>query len=694
MSENPFNKNTTWQPPNKGAPNPYRKAKIIKQVVEVVPTKIPFPKSNFELPKKENPYISSAEYQEKSGVKLEIEDDIFSDENIENISTPNDENDENEKFIVSLNGIYLKPKNKSTEEKRKLCNFSFEIEAIRILKNRDGTIQREVIYNVISLDLINRADEFDEKNLPSVLEKDYDKIVDDILEEFKECYVCPEAKNIAKDYLKEYGAKQYRDFRKYHGVEKFFSYHGWELVGGKMCYLSDSRADCKCGITIPKILPERMAVAWQNDLKILDIGKKVYEENGTLDEVASLRVSLPFWLYLHLSFACKLFIDAGLKVQFLLLLIGKTGSLKTTICETFAEPFNEGSMLRFESTSRALELYREECIDMTMVVDDIFKKKSSNMNKFEDILRAFGEGIGRAKSAGKDFKEIIRTKVQGGCIVTAEHDLESQQSSSLRYISVPLESDSINTNTLSVFQTDKIHARLEGRATIVQEIFAGWIEYLESNYAQIVNYLITFQPPPLKLKFKRHQQIYRVLCSVANLITDWGCQARVLTPQQAQNKFLEWHSVIVDLMLKNQMVATVAEPWQQFLITFQQAIATGTTLIAVSKEEFEQNGGRYVGFQRTDKDGDIEYILSPDKLMSTVRHQMLGSGRALVSDSTTIFRELLEHDISKGYNNKDGNGGTRKRYLKRVKLNGHLVEMLILSKDAIERTIEKFLEEE
>ena len=124
------------------------------------------------------------------------------------------------------------------------------------------------------MDLINRADEFDEKNLPSVLEKDYDKIVDDILEEFKECYVCPEAKNIAKDYLKEYGAKQYRDFRKYHGVEKFFSYHGWELVGGKMCYLSDSRADCKCGITIPKILPERMAVAWQNDLKILLAQKK------------------------------------------------------------------------------------------------------------------------------------------------------------------------------------------------------------------------------------------------------------------------------------------------------------------------------------------------------------------------------------------------------------------------------------
>ena len=693
MSENPFKKNTMWHPPNKNSPNPYRKAKILRQVVEIVPIDIPFQKSNFEPPEIENPYISSAEYQAQSGVKLDVEDTIFSDENIENISTSNNDNDANEKFIVSLNGIYLRPKNKSTEEKRKLCNFYFRIEAIRVLKNRDGTAQREVVYTVISLDLMHRAGEFDQKNLPCILDEDYDKIVDDILHRFKETFICPESKNIAKDYLREYGAKLYRDFHQYHGVEEFFSYHGWELVNGKMVYLSNNRADCKCGITIPKIPPERMAVAWQNDLKILDIGKKVYDENGTLDEVASLKVSLPFWLYLHLSFACKLFIDAGLKVQFLMLLIGKTGSLKTTICETFAEPFNEGSMLRFESTSRALELYREECIDQTMIVDDIFKKKSSNMNKFEDILRAFGEGIGRAKSAGKDFKEIIRTKVQGGCIVTAEHDLDSQQSSTLRYVSVPIESESINTEILSIFQQDKTQARLESRPTVVQEIFAGWISYLESNYTQIINFLIKFQPPPLRLKFKRHQQIYRILCAVATLINDWGLVSETITAQQYNHNYFLWHRVIVDLMLRNQTAATVAEPWQQFLLTLQQAIATGTALIAVNKDEFESNGGRYIGFQRIDK-SEVEYILSPDKAIAIIRHQIMDSGRELVSDSTAIFKELLTHGVSKGYENKNGNGGTRKRYLKRVKLNEHLVEMLVLSKNAMERAIEKFLEEE
>ena len=694
MAENPFvNQSTTWKPPDR-TKNPYQTANIVRQVVEVTPIVIPFPTSTFEPTERATPYVTAEEYQAQTGVKLTAENaKLLSDKNPQKIAAPDSGKEIVGKFIVRLDGIYLKPKNKLTEEERRLCNFSFAITTIRVLKNRDGTKTREVVYEVISADLTDHDDEFGEKNLPSLPEEDFDKIVDEILRQFKETYICPESKNIARDYLREYGAIVYREFRRSHGLEEFFSYHGWERVGGKMLYLSDSRADCKCNVCVPKVPTERMTIAWLNDLHILDIGKKVYTPDGTLDEIASLKVSLPFWLYLHLSFACKLFIDAGLKVQFLLLLIGKTGSLKTTICETFAEPFNEGSMLRFESTGRALEIYREECLDQTMIVDDIFKKKASNMSKFEDILRTFGEGIGRAKSAGKDFKEIIRTKVQGGCIVTAEHDLESQQSSTLRYVSVPIESDSIDIETLSIFQHDKTLAKLETRPTLVQEIFASWISYLESNYDNIVNFLIDFQPPPLTLKFKRHQQIYRVLCAVAALINEWGLQSKVINIQQYNDNYLLWHCVIVDLMLRNQTAATVAEPWQQFLVTLQQLIATGSALIAVTKEEFEQNGGRYIGFQRADKDG-AEYILSPDKSVGMIRRQLSDLGHELVSDSTPIFKELLAHGISKGYENKDGNGGTRKRYLKRVKLNDHLVEMLVLSKEAMEKAIAKFLEEE
>lgn len=696
MENFPFKKNESWKPPD-NAENPYQPAKILKQIVDIAPLDIPFSKSNFQPKEGGNPYITPAKYQARTGVRLTSFDTTGNNLNVDDISqkicVESSDIEVGEKFIIRSDGMYLKQKKKATEDDIQLCNFSFEIVTLRALKNRDGTVQCEVVYNVASSALAHRAGEFDEKDLPSIPEEDYDKIVDEILRRFKECYICPESKSFAKDYLREYGAIIYREFRRSHNIEEFFSYHGWEIVGGKMVYLSDSRADCKCGVTIPKVPAKRMEVAALNDSKILEIGTKRFAPDGTVDEVASLRVSLPFFLYLHLSFAYKLFVDAGFKVQFLLLLIGKTGSLKTTICETFAEPFNEGSMLRFESTSRALELYREECIDMTMVVDDIFKKKSSNMSKFEDLLRAFGENIGRAKSAGKDFKEIIRTKVQGGCIVTAEHDLELQQSSALRYVSVPLESDSIDTVALSAFQQDKIRARLEGRPTIVQETFAAWISYLEANYEYLLRDLIPLQPPPLQLKFKRHQQIYRVLFALTTLILDWWQRAGILSTQQFQRNFSLWHRVIVDLMLRNQAAATVAEPWQQFLLTLQPLIATGAASIAKEKDEFERNGNRYIGFQRIDK-GDAEYVLAVDKVVSVIRHQLLDSGREIVSDSTTIFKELLAHGVSKGYENKDGNGGTRKRCLKRVKLNGHLVEMLVLSKAAIERAIEKFLEEE
>ena len=218
MDENPFvNQNTTWQPPNKGAPNLYQQAKIVKQVVEVAPMVIPFPTANFDPTKRASPYISAEEYQAQTGVKLSAENvNTPPDQNLKKISAPNEGKEVAEKFIVKLNGIYLKPKNKLTEDERRLCNFSFEIWTIRVLKNRDGTVQREVVFNVISSDLVHRADEFDKKNLPSLPEKDFDKIVDDILRQFKECYICPESKNIARDYLREYGAIVYCEFRRSH----------------------------------------------------------------------------------------------------------------------------------------------------------------------------------------------------------------------------------------------------------------------------------------------------------------------------------------------------------------------------------------------------------------------------------------------------------------------------------------------
>lgn len=603
-----------------------------------------------------------------------------------------------EKFLVKPDGVYVKSPN-SGEEAKRLCNFSFKIEELRRVIKRDGTITNELAYLVQSQDLVSCDNNSQGNAFPTISEEHYDSIVDDVLKRYKECYLVTENKYMAKDYLKEYGAIIYREFRKRENypVKCIFTYSGWETVNGKNVYLSDntSRADyeCKCGISIPVVPTDKMAQVWLNDLHILDVGKKIYDCDGQLNHYASWKIILPFWLYLHIGFACKLFADAGLEVQFIMILVGKTGSLKTTLCKTFAEIFNPASMLRFESTSVALENYMEQCQDQIMVVDDLFKEDPLMKKKFEVLTRVFGDGIGRAKATGKDYKENIQAKVRGGCIVTAEHSPNAQQSSTLRYVVNEIGKDAIDTATLTEFQNDKKIAKIEHRANKIQEIFGGWIEFLENHYGELVRWLTAYQPPLIHLKFKRHQQIHKVFCAVAMMILQWGLESGAINAVQVQVYWEIWQKIIEELILKNQNDVRTLEPYQQFLITLQQAIATGTVLVAHTKEEFEKDGNRYVGFSRPDK-GDIEYVLNPDKTLSFVRKHLLDIGKDLVSDSVTIWKELFERGISKGYINRDGNGGTRNRYFKRIKLHDNQAEMLVISKMVFEKAIEKLFTED
>lgn len=674
---------TDWNLPDQ-APNLYQEADIIKQVMEFRPKYEQFTQAAFETKEESNPYISPQDYQKQSGVQFNApleSQDISPEGNVKKLINLDIIEVIEGKFIVKFDGLYLKL-NKEKAEYKRLCNFSFTIDSIHILHNRDGTNTEEIIYSVVGEDVIQR-----QKNEPMTIPSDdYDRMCDEILKKYKECYICPEFKSMARDYIKEYGALIYRDKLRNSEPINFYSYHGWECVNGKMVYLSDSRSDCRCGVYVPK--NSNFQRLWTDDLDILKIGKACSDPNATPFE--KYKVSLPFWLYLHLSFACKLFLDAGIEVQFLLALIGKTGSLKTTICKTFAEPFNIGGILRFESTGRALELYRESCMDMTMIVDDIFKKNNANLSKFEDILRTFGDGIGRAKSAGKDYNDLVRTKVRGGCIVTAEHDLNPQQSSALRYISVNIEKDSIDTKVLSKYQQDQNSSKLERRPSMVQDIFGAWIAYLEEHYKSIVCWLINFTPPNVQFTFKRYQQIYRVLCAVIIMILEQGLELGVITKTEYDSYYEQWCDVIVELIKRNAEAAMISEPWQQFLLTLHQAIGTGSARMAHTKEDFADNGNgikNYIGYKR-----DNEYVFEPTRVMSLVRRQILESGKELVADSTAIFKDLFENNISRGYGNqKDGRGSTRNRYLKRVKINGNMVEMLVISIDEMECFVNKIL---
>ena len=676
---NPFLKGTVVPLTTLGE-SPYKVAKLMHRVVEFVPTREMFPKGDVEPSMGEDPYVSPEEYAMVTGVMMPgVRTPGIVEKARRFRSTVGKHRKSLDKFQVEFDGIYLRPKNTEKEELLQLTNFDFWVVELLERHRRDGSVIKEVGYVVLD----------HEDETQHIALTDYNaRVIDRIISTFPDCCITHSNNGWAKSLLKEYASARYSDALRTLHKRVVYEYHGWEMVEGKHVYLSASRLDCECDCFIPDTPLAHESVIWKSGESILDIGRQVNKDDGTVDYCQTYRASLPFWLYLHMGYASKLFQEAGLNLQFILVIVGKSGSLKTSTCKAFAEPFHPEGMLRLESTPRAMELYRESCIDQTMIADDIFSQKGAVMTNLENIIRAFGDEVGRAKSGGAQHSDIIRSQVCGGCIVTSENVLETQQSSTLRYVTLRFEPNSIDPTVLRRFQEDQRKAKRSGQPSLVQKYFGAWIHWLERKYDEVVDFIGGYQPPELALRFKRHQQIYRAFSAIAMLVLQWGKETGAISTDDGEQQFSLWLDIIRSLMKLNEDMAIIAEPWQQFLFALQAIIGTGAVFLAYTKEEYEGNSGKFLGFKRLGAGGECEYVLVPEKTFAHVKSHMYSAGKTLIDKPMGIYRELCEHGIAKGYTGQANGRSTRNRYLKRIKLHGHLVEMLVIDADSMEQYIE------
>jgi hypothetical protein len=655
--------------------SPYQKAKTLQNIVERV-----YPKARnidvYASPKTSiDPFVSVQTYQANTGIIL-VGKGMMNHHFTENVRHKLIGKRVGS-FSEEKNGLYVISEVNNSEVVNSLCNFHFKIMEIKEVRHRKGKPTRSITVRV-----------HQQKDQLEVPAEKYEYLVDIILQTYPEAHISSSFKAPYKIYFREYAAAVFAKAKEEIEEKIEFDFHGWTEIDGVLRYLSAGRAQCNSKCFIPQIASEDIPAIWQKGIQFLTVGKKVFDNAGNIDERMSLRAVLPFFLYCHAGFAARLFKDAGVDLQFLLVLVGQSGSLKTAICKSYAEPFNQQELLSFTSTDRAIELYRDLSLDMNLILDDIFSNRDKGIKqKFEKILRAFGDGIGRAKS-GPTFNEIEQVPVCGGCIVTAEHDLESQQSSALRCVSVHVNRESFDGEVLAEFQKNQKEASFQKKSSWNQLYFASWIQYLEVNYVEIVGRIRDFIVPEFTMKFKRQDTNYKIFCALADLVLEWGRKIGMISNDLQQNMFSLWCQVIQDVMLINEEQAKVSEPWQQCLQALQQGIGTGAVLLARDKSEYEQGAARYNGFIRKTQN-ELQYVLAPEKTIVFVRRWMEDLGRTLVSDQKTLFKKFYENNVSIGYVNKDGRGGIRTRYLKRIKLNGQLTEMLIINVLAMSEMLKK-----
>jgi len=655
--------------------SPYQKAKTLQNIVERV-----YPKARnidvYASPKTSiDPFVSVQTYQANTGIILAGEG-VSMKQHFTKKIRPRLIGKRVGSFSEEKDGLYVISEADNSAVDR-LCNFHFKIVEIKEVRHRNGKPTRSITVCVYQQD-----------DLIEVSAEKYEYLMDTILQKYPETHMSTSFKAPCKIYFREYAAAVFAEAKNDLEKKIEFDFHGWTEIDGALRYLSAGRAHCNSKCFIPNIASEDMPAIWQRGIQFLHVGKTVFDNAGNIDEKMSLRGILPFFLYCHAGFAARLFKDAGVDIQFLLVLVGQSGSLKTAICKSFGQPFNEQELLSFTSTDRAIELYRDISLDMNLILDDIFSNSDKGIKqKFEKVLRAFGDGIGRAKS-GPTFNEIEQVPVCGACIVTAEHDLESQQSSALRCVSIHVTRDSFDGEVLAEFQKNQKESSLQKKSSWNQLYFASWIQYLEENYVEIVRRIRDFIVPEFTMKFKRQETNYKIFCALADLVLDWGRKIGMISNDLQQDMFSLWCQVIQDVMIINEEQAKISEPWQQCLQALQQGIGTGAVLLAGDKTEYEQGAARYNGFIRKTHN-ELQYVLAPEKTIVFVRRWMEDLGRTLVSDQKTLFKKFYENNVSIGYINKDGRGGIRTRYLKRIKLNGQLTEMLIINVQAMSEMLKK-----
>ncbi|HWR42269.1 hypothetical protein [Sporomusa sp.] len=644
LSENPFK-------PGQPVPDPY----------DYEPQAHSLPTTCLQLNTDEqyqNPFESSETYSKRTGAQLVA----FVDPALKANTLPvlsaktTDSRVLGDKFVESNSNLYVL----INDQKVFLANFVMRV-TDRICRKTISSSTEHVTVNIL-----NGTSEAT-LSLPLIKYKG-------LLAEIKSKY--PEFRlnaNFSNSYafFSEYASLVYEESLGTLTYATTYEYAGWENVNGKMVYLSQRLPYCCSTRYVWEVSPCDILSIYRQGLNFLSVSKEP-------------KTILPLFLYAHVGYTAQLFETAGHEVQFILMVVGKTGSFKTSVCKELFQAFNTEKFLNFQSTARAIELQRNECRDMTLLLDDIFSSKDTDaIKKFADVLRVFGDNASKAKSNAASTK-IERFDVRGAAVVTGENDLNTQQSSRLRYLTVPVDNTSFDAEKLRMFQNNTVAAKMQNQPSIIQHYFSAYIHYLEDNYNDIV-YLITQTDnyiKPLDIKFPRLNMIYRVMIATAHIVVRFGLTYGAISEADAETMLSCWEDIIRTVILENQADSTTCEPHIAYLEALAQGFASGDIKLANDKENYFQNGRDYIGFI-DNQHGKM--FLDYQKAFRFVEKYYSELRVPFASTATEVHKVLYEKGFSEGYQESSG----RPRYLKKVSYDNQKLQALCLKCVTFETLVSK-----
>lgn len=184
--------------------------------------------------------------------------------------------------------------------------------------------------------------------------------------------------------------------------------------------------------------------------------------------VAPDEIMLPLLSFTFLSPLNHFLKAAGCEPKFVLFLVGKTSSRKSTLAAlmlSFFGKFTASELpLSFRDTSNSILYNAFSLKDVLTVIDDLHpssRMEESKMNgTAQAVMRAYGDRTGKGRLRA-DSTPMESRPPQGNAIITAEFAPDIGESGTARYFALELKEKDSDLEILSVFQKEAADGTLQ-----------------------------------------------------------------------------------------------------------------------------------------------------------------------------------------------------------------------------------------
>lgn len=388
-------------------------------------------------------------------------------------------------------------------------------------------------------------------------------------------------------------------------------------------------------------------VVMQTGKSILCDPQELHESRNTFLSVLKLgpyKITAPMVATALLGPLYPLFeeADSTFPPHFVLFINGTTGSLKTAVSRVLFNVYNTTTPYApasFNDTETSLELYLQESPHSAVLVDDFYSTGLSTnrremQSKLTHVIRFVGDGIGKNRS-NAGLQNIKGSQPSGTVVITGE-DTAGQMSTLLRCIILCVNHGTFNRDVLSLFQGNRLKW---------PSFIGAFIDFLESNYSQIVLYIRTAFPALRKhyqsefSDLRPVDQLVQIILAL-RILEHFLQQSAPESPkiEEAVNSCIE-----ACLMAVKESYEYISQNSAERLYAFSLAklISEEEIVLADSHKTFSLYPQKFDGFM------DKGYLyLKSDPVYSKVRQRFKQQGRDFPLSSLEVKRALYQANLS------------------------------------------------